>query len=169
MFTLKWKNGNSPNREALGQDITELAPDAHGTAYTDWGIFCLDIETRMAYKDGTQQYRVFLYTKEAVSCVQIPLLSIRGHLADAIRATEELLFSKRMVMPASESKNLPVKEIASRATNGTLITVRDSGKGKDLFTARPTALTASKYANVQVEHISIRANTLILHLPSEEV
>lgn len=70
---------------------------------------------------------------------------------------------------ALESEKLLVKDIASRATNGTLITVRDNGNGKDLFTARPTALTTSKYANAQVEYIGIRANTLILYLPHEEV
>ena len=69
---------------------------------------------------------------------------------------------------APESKKLLVKDIASRATNGTLITVRDSGMGKDLFTARPTALATSKYANTRVEHITIRANTLILHLLNKE-
>lgn len=115
---LKWKKGNSPDRKALGQDITELAPDTHGTAYADWGIFCLDAECRMAYKDGTRLYRVFLYTKEAVSCVQIPLLSVRGYLADAIKATEELLFSQQYDFPANAIQSNPsceeVKPVARR-------------------------------------------------------
>lgn len=101
---LNWKKGGTPtSKEGLGQPITDLAPDAHGTAYADWGIFCLDVDCKATYKDGTRQYQAFLYTK-FVDYKQTPLVCIRGYLADAIKAVEERLFSKEYELPAKADK-----------------------------------------------------------------
>lgn len=98
---LNWKKGGTPtSKEGLGQPLTDLAPNTHGTAYADWGIFCLDIDSKVTYKDGTRQYRAFLYTK-AACYTQIPLICVRGYLADAIKAVEDLLFSKEYDLPSS--------------------------------------------------------------------
>lgn len=101
-MVLSWKKGGVTRENGLGQPLTNLAPDTHGAAYADWGIFSLDLESRLTYKDGTQQYRAMLYSvKASGSSMCIPLISVRGYLPDAIKAVEELLFSKEYDLPPS--------------------------------------------------------------------
>lgn len=85
---LLWKKSRYDNP---GIVITEENAHEYQHAEADFGKFRLNIVAGRLYKDGTRQFmaRVLIHGD---AFTEATLVRVRGHLLDAIRATERALF-----------------------------------------------------------------------------
>lgn len=107
-MTLKWYKLSDAGK--FDQPVLTLDANEHGAAIAEWGIFRLCIFQRgKQTKDGTRNYRAEMAVPQANSHYTL-LVNTCGYLADAIKATEDLLFSKEYDFPANAIQSNPSRE-----------------------------------------------------------
>lgn len=88
-MTLIWLKDRSGKPENA---LTEATANDYHWAHTIFGKFALNILEGRQYKDGTHEYLCRLRLHKSNSFGEFTLLRTRGHLLDAITATEKALF-----------------------------------------------------------------------------
>lgn len=88
-MTLKWTTDRYDKNAPV---LTPENANEHIRADADFGAFYLNAGAGRVFKDGTRDFRVYIYIPGAESCQWITLVRVRGHLLDVIKAAERKLF-----------------------------------------------------------------------------
>lgn len=104
---LNWKKGGVPDKEGLGQSITDLELNAHGTAFADCGIFRVKVTAfDWSFKDGKRGYNITVSGNDNRYRGEIEMTtSVDGYLCllEAIEEAEKTLFSEEYAFLANDA------------------------------------------------------------------